>query len=592
MPASKTKSKEKDNSKILTQPKKKNFELPFLIGSDPEFLVFFGHNSTPAADLFANYLGGRAKLKTVPIDRGGGYEIGDHGNVGWDGHIQTGEIRPTAEKTVQAHVKHIGEILKTVHEHIPFISISTLSITSTVGGHIQLDGSEEMWRSEARKSRITKLLATFLMPILASEHKICTGSRGGQYGKLEDNRFAQRGSNWVWEVRGPSAEWIVTEKIATATLAYISAVWQEIIHRDVALMQTEVALKTTQQIQGMYTAILSDYRPVRDGIIKSVAETVRGFEFYKEFKDEIEFILDYKSVFEEKKKHGWDPMRGWGFDNAKTPTKKDLLATKKVAEKAKQINMDLMDTSFSVSFNDDYNVSLFADALTERIAALGWKLKKEYYLFGLKKGVQGYLAHDAETKNFYSMPTNKPKEQTVATVSKMRDKYQQGSRFNMLRIDPKTGFTRSSFRDVVIIGLPYNLRQKKDIKSLIDLIWRIESNKLIHKSGTSFPEPEIETKKEEVTSGLEGITTATVPMAQPSEVSTMAFREQIDAKDYAAKVQKDLTHPKDQVYNWAPQTVTPTELAASIDIALEQETQAEFIDPEDLKTIRINQPPF
>jgi hypothetical protein len=49
---------------------------------------------------------------------------------------------------------------------------------------------------------------------------------------------------------------------------------------------------------------------------------------------------------------------------------------------------------------------------------------------------------------------------------------------NLITIDFKTGKTMSIRDNVVLIGLPYEMRMEGKSKSLIDIVWRIESGEL------------------------------------------------------------------------------------------------------------------
>lgn len=536
---------------LQTKPK----ELPFMIGADPEFLAFYGRRSVHAQELLKTFLG---KVRPALDTDEYGYRIGNAGHIGWDGHNSTGEMRPSAAKSPEQLVKNIGDMLAAVHEHIPFIDFSALSIGAPVGGHIHLDASGDM-ANEKTKARVARLVATFILPIFASEHAICSGFRSsGSYGSPEDMRYQNVGSSakMVLEIRGPSAEWTVSPKIAKATLCYIACVWQEISKRSAALAKTEIALKNQPQIKAAFSAILSDYRPVKEGILKGIAETVRGFEFYEQYKEDIEFILDPKAVYAEKEKVGWNLMVGWGLTKEVKPKKKDLMSEKNVAKKAKGVNMDLIDSSFSVSYNNDFNVSFFSEAISERVAGLGWKLKKEYFLFGLKKGIEGFLTNDADKNLYFTIPKNSSHDNINNLTQKLSQKYAQQKRVDMIRIDPQTGKTRKGMGDVVIIGLPYAMRQTKNVKELVELIWRIENKKIEPKKLSEFEdytEPSPKAKGQEIPEELEPLLRANVEMqVMPVHLEIEQGLDQMTAQSYRSTV---LAQADD-----TPARRTPTEI--------------------------------
>ena len=453
-------------------------KLTFKLGADPEFLLFYGNKVVHAREAFVTYM---VKEGMPGVDAG--FKVDNAGNIGWDGHPATGEMRPAAANSPKGLTDNIGILLQAVHKAMPFLDISTLSIGSPTGGHIHVDiANPQIMENPREKSRISRLVATFLIPIVASEHRICTAYRASSsYGNPADLRMQQipgSGGKYTLEIRGPSAEWTTTPKIAECTLAYIATVWTEIQKRHELLAKTEVALKTEQQIKATYGAIISDYKPTRDGIMKAITETVRTFELYPKYKEEIEYILNFREVYNDKEKVGWNINQGWNFDDKKAPSKRALLSEKTVSAKSKDVDMQLLDTSFNVSYNDDYNVQMFSQALSQRIAGLGWKLKYEYFLYGLKKGVDGFLAQEGNTEELIAVPSNMIKDDVKATTKKMRDRYADKGKTNLYRIDPKTGKARIGFNDVMIIGLPYEMRQKKDVKEFIDLIWKIEQKKL------------------------------------------------------------------------------------------------------------------
>jgi hypothetical protein len=133
-----TKSKvvKKTKTKAVAKIKKTRVEpvLPFSIGSDPEFLMFFGNRGLDAAAIITTFFRNKEY-------RSGdnGYIIPNVGNFGWDGAASTGELRPKATKTIAEMVEHLRVMLSTIVEKVPTVDLTTLSIGSPIGGHIHVD---------------------------------------------------------------------------------------------------------------------------------------------------------------------------------------------------------------------------------------------------------------------------------------------------------------------------------------------------------------------------------------------------------------------------------------------------------------------
>jgi hypothetical protein len=302
------------------------------------------------------------------------------------------------------------------------------------------------------------------------------------YGKADDIRWETHGGSnntrfSTAEVRGMSAEWLTSPKIANATLAYLGVVWHELLKNNEELIKDRSILKTKGHITAVHQMMLSDYKLIENAIVRGLAKTVRQFELYPMFKEEVEFILHPRSVLEEKEKAGWNLGVGWNISKKITqPTKKTLLSPKNVSDAVKKHNNPSLDNNFTMSYNDDFNVASFASAISERIGALNWRLKNEYFLYGLKKGIEGYAAMDAKTGKFYTAPNNHPHSETKDSCDRMKSRFLNNNS-NSLKIDPKTGRTRFASHDAIIIGIPYNERADNKTNSLVELIWDIENGR-------------------------------------------------------------------------------------------------------------------
>lgn len=490
---------------IENKTARENKSLPFKIGADPEFLFFYGNRALNAQNIIEYF----CKNATLPKTNMG-YKIGEHGSIGWDGHSSTGEIRPTASKNIYDVVNNIGAIIKTTHAMGPFIDMTTLSIGSPIGGHIHVDITDQLlengdtpYHTTRFMQKIQKLVATFLIPILASDHKICAANRtlNNSYGQQGDLRLSKPlGNNsqtTTMEIRGPSAEWMTNPKIAAATLAYIGVVWNEIRENHTALAKTDIAIKNQMQITSLQHLVLSEYQPLMKMLIAPIAKQVKTFALYPQFKEEIDFILNVKAVYAEKEKNGWNLANGWGLQQSTSPTKRTILSTQKTKQMLKDKNTDLFAPSLPILYNDDRNVSIFAETLREKIVAFNWGLKNTYFFFGLAKNANApmimrtqhittsTLSDNILTCTGYTLPDNIAPDHIQSVMYGMNERSKL--RLNNLQktlIDPKTGKKNKATKDIIVFGLTYEMREEKNTRSFLETIWNLEHNKIKEKQFT------------------------------------------------------------------------------------------------------------
>lgn len=480
-------------------PKKKL--LPFKVGADPEYLIFLGGKQLNAQRLIGTYVKADPEKGVFPGQMG--WKFKEHGEIGWDGASSTGEIRPAPSNDPYEVAENITKLLGLLYETAPFLDLTSLSISSPIGGHIHLDILKA--NGDAREeARMTRLISTFLLPLSAGEHTLCAANRieSGGYGRLSDHRVGQAGvSARTYEVRGPSAEWITTPKLAAAVLSYMGVVWHEINKRGDELAKDKVMLKNLSQVSAIQDLFLSDYRPIKAQVVAGLGELIKTFELYETFKEEVDYVLNYEKVFADKRNVGWNLVEGHGFEKGapKTLTKKTLTSDAALQKRLKDVNMEHMKSAFGVYYNNDYNVALYSQAIAERIAAFRWKLKNEYFLYGLKKGVEGFLVADAvrPTEGTYIVPSKgQTLEECGATLEKVAGKVYHQAQLNTVRIDPKSGHARAGVHQTIMIGLPYQMRVEKDINPLISIIFDLEHGDVKRAKLSSFPEPEMSPKAE------------------------------------------------------------------------------------------------
>lgn len=483
----------------------KNSVLPYKIGSDPEFLMFYGSRGLDASDIISNFFRNSTEVRSADS----GYKIENVGVFGWDGASSTGELRPVATDNIEVMVKNIGTMLSKISEKMPFVDLTTLSIGSPIGGHIHLDdflhhldgnrsnGIEV--NNQREKTRVVRLMATYLMPVAASDHRVSAINRlnSNNYGKLYDIRFEKKGPAITAEVRGLTAEWMTTPKIAYATFAYLATVWHELKTRSLELSKDTNILRTEEHINQMHKMLLSDYKMIEETFCKHIHKQVKTFALYKQFQEEIDFICNPSLVMKEKERVGWNINNGWSL-NTKTvkPTKSVLLGKKAVAQVMKTNDIPDVERHFAIPYNDDYNVAKFSTAISERIASVNWQLKNDYFLFGMMKGVEGYGVMNS-AKEFFAIPHNRAHHATNETFERMLSRAHNRNIFRGARIDPKNGSIREPMKNLIIIGIPYKERSVDDTRSLIEIIWKIENKKLTPQSINQFVAvPEVVGKEE------------------------------------------------------------------------------------------------
>lgn len=510
-------------TETISTPLPKTFD--FNIGADPEFLLFFGKKLAKAEQAMRPFF---SKERLPEVSHG--YVIGTNGELGWDNHRETAEIRPVQNKDPMVLTTNIEELFKKLNETMPFIDITTLSIQETVGGHVHLEipaNKATLFSDNAKQSAIIRIMASYIIPILASEHRICAASRyTTEYGKATNVRIEQKGSARTFELRGITAEWTVNKELCYATLAYLGVVWNEILTNHSNILKNEIIFKNKTQVTSVQEMLLSDYKPVIQTIIKEIEKSIKTFKLYPNFKEEIDLILDIEKTKKIKKDLGWNIKKGWNFEKIQKVSKKEILATNFVNKKLKEINFEEIKSDYSLLHNDDYNIKIFANAISERIAALGWNLQNEYLFFGLAKGTKGYAAANVGKNQYYTIPTNRPKAEIEKILKNMRKKYFD-YRGTSIKIDPRTGKTIGGKRDAIMVGIPYDVRADKNIKSLIKLIWDIENDIQKHKKLEEYEELTEKGKEEPPT---------ITPEANPDFVNSLTEQQEFHTEDIVSRI--------------------------------------------------------
>lgn len=470
--------------------KKKPFK--FKIGADPEFVLTMQNRKVDAKQTIELVLNKQTKYKRITLpqnDRGGGFEIEPYGNIGWDGANSTAEIRPKASYYPQEITNNIGGILKNFIKHLASCDMSTLSEYSAIGGHIHLEMPKgEKWSTE-KINQIQRKLSSFYLPLLISENKTSLNMRIIQgYGRLEEKRIEEHFKyedgtpGFTYEFRVPSAEWLTTPKITTATLAYMAVVFNEIMNHPKNFTKfNDIIYKSDKQGDALQTLAIMEFDILTQQLLIKIRKYVKTFEMYEDYKDEINYLFNVKQVIKDKQKADYNISNGWNLLEKATPKKSEILASKKVIKEiASKGNFDNLKSVVNIHFNDDANVAIFAEALKDRIAAYNWKLKNSYYLFGMRKGIPVIIAKNLK-KNYLTgqkiIKTVLEKECIDKLFNKMSDKFNTNIGITGTpTLDFITGKIKDVRESIVVIGIPYTMRIEENLKPFLQFIWSIEKN--------------------------------------------------------------------------------------------------------------------
>jgi Phage phiEco32-like COOH.NH2 ligase-type 2 len=468
-------------------PEKKR-KFSFKLGADPEFSLTFQNKRVEARTVIEDLMGrkGNLRLSEEGVDFPGG-------NFGWDGCDSTGEIRPNPSNDPAEITKNIKSMLTEAYPHLKIFGMSTLSVHAPVGGHLHFQIPESLRDNEKAQNILHKKMATFYLPILISENKMnlkmrCTDNDCHPgYGDLTDYRVDYDGhydnatdkNEFTYEFRVPSAEWMTTEKICQATFAYLGVVYHEIMNQpDNFKKYIKLVYENDSQCKALYKLAISEYVGITAGLFNEIKKTVRKFELYPDYKEEIEYILNPQKVIKDKVKAGYEIFAGWDIKEKKREKKvplRDLCNKKKFEEIIQKENMDYLKKTIEIQYNDDLNISGLVKELTTRIAAFNWKLKNNYFIFGLKKGIDSIIAFDSNKKTLYG-------EKLIQTIldadclESLKNRMIKKFYLESKKINPIT--MKIETEKMVIIGLPYEMRMKNNAKELITLIHRIEGGRI------------------------------------------------------------------------------------------------------------------
>jgi len=435
-----------------------NKKFPFKLGADPEFNFVVQNRQS-------GRLRADALMKDFFRDKhasNGGYEI-PGGNAGWDGNSATGEIRPEPSHSPAGLAANIGKLYAEICKRSPrAVKLSVRCDTAPVGGHIHFELDDVTKGMSEQKARIVqKRMSTFYVPVALGEDPANQLLRlQTSYGKFSDWR---RENGKTFEYRTPSAEWQLTPKIAEATLAYLGTVWYEATHRPNTFKNFDAVYPNDNSGNAIQSLLTSRYGPLARAITGDIKKLIKGFEYYPMFKEEIDYILNYDKVLRDKQRVHFCINLGWGFEELKQPTKKLINNEAQITKNLGNIDIDRWLELFKVPHNPDTNVRDFVDALKRRILAFDWNLQNEYFMFGMRKGIERPIAMNgafAFVAGQDQVKTTSDHASIVDTFKRMKQRMQRN-------------FAQTETRSI-LLGLPYGMRMKKDIRPIIELIYDME----------------------------------------------------------------------------------------------------------------------
>lgn len=475
---------------------KKKFN--FKIGADPEFVLTMQGHKIDAKQTMELIL--RKKAGFIHNAGRMGFDVEPFGNIGWDGAASTAEIRPKPSNDPQEVTNNIGGIFKAFTKHLKICDMSVISEYSSVGGHIHFEIPQgERWSAEKRNT-ILRRLSSFYLPILIAENKTNLNLRLKQgYGSLSDMRMEEHfkhpdGSpGYTFEFRCPSAEWLVTPKLANATMSYMGVVYHEILNHPKNFTKfNDIIYKSDKQGDMLQALAITEFSLLTQSILNKAKKYIRKFEMYETYKEEIEYIFNPKQVLKDKAKTEYNIAIGWNLIGNSIPKKSEILASKKKIQNIAEVkDFDTLKGVMNIHYNDDKNVAMFAESLKDRVAAYNWKLKNNYFIFGMRKGITKIIAKNLKDEYL----TGKDIIKTILDeheIEKLFDK--MNNKFNGMNgistkatLDFTTGKIKDMREQVIMIGIPYMMRVQEDIKDFLAFIYSLEKGEITTKNQKRTP---------------------------------------------------------------------------------------------------------
>ena len=509
----------------------KKFDL-ITIGSDPEFVVMINGKIRSAITFFQSLAqhrgefegacdecgeegGGNCDSCMTSGEDGTGYmgvDVGEAGNIGWDGCSSTGEMRPRHGRSPFNHVENIATLLRFVHSKNKLVKFAAVNkgggprenVVPT-GGHIHFGLPRNTLTCG---NDFLRMFSTLMLPIVfadgARDYAVRRISgqattddsnfRIGSYGGLTDWRSEGRSGNVVYEFRSLTSSWTSTKELAYTTLATAGAVFEGLLTlRDTdneAYRKLEKSLspysKTLTSLQRL--ALLDEDNVLFTGFSRRIRKEMRKLPTYAKWQEEIEHALDMRWQRQQIKKGASDIIEGWDMRSNKRIPLYTLQKGIRVSEAALEECRD----AYMPSYSEEVHVDDFALEIAKAGKVLGWSLKKTIHLYGIRAGANAYILMNAN------------REGAVIKRGEGRitgDNLETAARIASGVSDSPTRLVGEK-RKILAIGIPYELREKIDTKGFLELVWRADNDLITFTADlTSLITPEV--KKEEANSPVE-----------------------------------------------------------------------------------------
>jgi len=453
-------------------------KLNFTIGADPEISLLYGNKRIDANQFLykCTKLGHQSNTQIVFPE----------GIVGVDGCSSTAELRPQFSDDPYIVANNVGKLIAELHKITNILEMNTTSFYAPIGGHIHLSvmKTDDMTKlSEVERNRITtrmtKFMALFQLPMLASYNRQSELIRTQCYGNITDSRFENRAGTYCMEYRAPNAEWLTNEKICKATIVYYAMIHNEVLnHYDDFNNRCEPILASSkQQYSYLQNLVLTDYAKLSEKIIANIIKIAKTCELYQEYKADIDYILDYKQVYKDKESVEFNIGKGWNLVEKTNITKKKMFNEKLISENIKDKNLDTLANFLDIAYNKDHNCQAFANALARRSVAYNWKFKHYYFIYGLRKGINDYIISD-ENFDIYKKISQLNGSNDVTNLKNLLNRINMKFA-NAIYSENKTSSLKlSQFlgKKVFFIGIPYDERDKMKTKNFLNTIFSLEKD--------------------------------------------------------------------------------------------------------------------
>ncbi len=459
------------------------------MGADPEFSFVSQGRGINANSLLKDVVFKNKKDDESHM----GYKIGRAGEIGWDGCSSTGEIRPAPTHTPAEMVDNIRQLIVAFWDRIKIVDMITDSKFASVGGHIHFqldhidnqliplanDGSlANSTLSERRLRLMHNRLSSFYLPLVQGDNIINLKLRKSSgYGEISDYRREVHGDNFTYEFRTPSAEWLTTPKITRAMFAYLGTIYNEIIRHPNKHKWGDIAIANMEQGNALYTLAMGKHDLFSDYFTNKIKKILPSFEFYPDYKEEINFILNGERVKAEKEAAHYNIIEGW-IGKPKAPSAKLLINNKKLEQATNKMNVEETMELVGIPFNADLNVINFVNEIKKRIICFNWRLNNKYFFFGLRKGVEAPLVFNIDQRLIDGQEQIKTKgdaDAITATMEKMMANFARSLNYYDWRYVDKADHGK-----YILFGIPYLWRNNNNyrafIKKMIDIERKDDTN--------------------------------------------------------------------------------------------------------------------